>query len=57
MLVTDAMSSVGASSTGRDRFMLMGREVRLFDGRLTTADGTLAGAHLTMIEAVRNAVR
>ena len=34
----------------------MGREVRLHDGRLTTADGTLAGAHLTMIEAVRNAI-
>ena len=36
--------------------MLMGREVRLHDGRLTTADGTLAGAHITMIETVRNAV-
>ncbi|MHB2167669.1 N-acetylglucosamine-6-phosphate deacetylase [Alsobacter sp. R-9] len=53
MLVTDAMSSVGATS---DRFMLMGREVHLADGRLTTADGTLAGAHLGMNEAVRNAV-
>ncbi|MCP8936971.1 N-acetylglucosamine-6-phosphate deacetylase [Alsobacter sp. SYSU M60028] len=53
MLVTDAMSSVGAAT---DRFMLMGREVRLAGGRLTTADGTLAGAHLTMAEAVRNAV-
>lgn len=52
------MSSVGASSIGAttDSFMLMGREVRLHDGRLTTADGTLAGAHLTMIEAVRNAM-
>ena len=58
ILVTDAMSSVGASSIGAttDSFMLMGREVRLHDGRLTTADGTLAGAHLTMIEAVRNAM-
>lgn len=53
MLVTDAMPSVGAAS---DRFRLMGREVRLENGRLTTADGTLAGAHLGMDEAVRNAV-
>lgn len=53
MLVTDAMSSLGATT---DRFELMGREVRLADGRLTTADGTLAGAHLGMDEAVKNAV-
>ncbi|MEJ1160176.1 N-acetylglucosamine-6-phosphate deacetylase [Prosthecomicrobium sp. N25] len=53
MLITDAMSSVGAAT---DRFDLMGREVRLEQGRLTTADGTLAGAHLGMDEAVRNAV-
>jgi N-acetylglucosamine-6-phosphate deacetylase len=54
MLVTDAMPSVGADT---DRFMLLGREVRLRDGRLTAADGTLAGAHLDMASAVRNAVR
>ncbi|PSC06144.1 N-acetylglucosamine-6-phosphate deacetylase [Alsobacter soli] len=53
MLVSDAMSSVGAEA---DRFVLMGREVRLQDGRLTTAEGTLAGAHLAMDQAVRNAV-
>ncbi len=53
MIVTDAMSSLGAAG---DRFMLMGREVRLSGGRLTTADGTLAGAHLGMNEAVRNTV-
>jgi N-acetylglucosamine-6-phosphate deacetylase len=53
MLVTDAMPSVG--TTG-DRFTLIGREVRLRDGRLTTADGILAGAHLDMAAAVRNAV-
>jgi N-acetylglucosamine-6-phosphate deacetylase len=28
----------------------------LHENRLTSPDGTLAGAHLTMIEAVRNAV-
>jgi N-acetylglucosamine-6-phosphate deacetylase len=53
-LVTDAMPTVGASL---ERFDLMGRTVTLADGRLTTAEGTLAGAHLDMASAVRNAVR
>jgi N-acetylglucosamine-6-phosphate deacetylase len=53
-LVTDAMPTVGASM---DRFELMGRTVTLKDGRLTTEQGTLAGAHLDMASAVRNAVR
>jgi N-acetylglucosamine-6-phosphate deacetylase len=52
-LVTDAMPTVGASLT---RFDLMGRTVTLADGRLTTDTGTLAGAHLDMATAVRNAV-
>src|SRR5689334_16641374 len=53
-LVTDAMPTVGASL---DRFELMGRTVKLADGRLTSEEGTLAGAHLDMVSAVRNAVR
>jgi N-acetylglucosamine-6-phosphate deacetylase len=53
-LVTDAMPTVGSSL---DRFDLVGRTIRLADGRLTTEDGTLAGAHLDMASAVRNAVR
>jgi N-acetylglucosamine-6-phosphate deacetylase len=52
-LVTDAMPTVGAAI---DRFALMGRTIRLADGRLTTETGTLAGAHLDMASAVRNAV-
>ena len=36
--------------------MLQGRQITLHGNRLTGPDGTLAGAHLTMIEAVRNAV-
>jgi len=52
-LVTDAMPTVG---TSLDRFELMGRTIRLADGRLTTEAGTLAGAHLDMATAVRNAV-
>ena len=53
-LVTDAMPSVGA---GLDQFQLMGRTISLHEGRLTAPDGTLAGAHLDMASAVRNAVR
>lgn len=53
MLVTDAMPLVG---TGERQFLLHGRPITLRENRLTGPDGTLAGAHLTMIEAVRNAV-
>lgn len=53
-LVTDAMPSVG-STLGQ--FQLMGRTISLHEGRLTAKDGTLAGAHLDMASAVRNAVR
>ncbi|WP_342739414.1 N-acetylglucosamine-6-phosphate deacetylase [Bradyrhizobium sp. B117] len=53
MLVTDAMPLVG---TDDRQFLLQGRQIMLHDNRLTGPDGTLAGAHLTMIEAVRNAV-
>ena len=53
-LVTDAMPTVG---TSLDRFELMGRTIRLAAGRLTSEEGTLAGAHLDMASAVRNAVR
>jgi N-acetylglucosamine-6-phosphate deacetylase len=52
-LVTDAMASIGSDL---DSFTLQGRPVRAFGGRLTTVDGTLAGAHLDMASAVRNAV-
>ena len=53
MLVTDAMPLVGTEQ--RD-FLLQGRRITLEDGRLTRPDGTLAGAHLTMMDAVHNAV-
>jgi N-acetylglucosamine-6-phosphate deacetylase len=52
MLVTDAMPLVG---TDERQFLLQGRKITLHENRLTGSDGTLAGAHLTMIEAVRNA--
>lgn len=48
-LVTDAMSPMG---TDMDGFTLNGRQIVRVDGALRLADGTLAGADLTMIEAV-----
>ncbi|MBX6323581.1 MAG: N-acetylglucosamine-6-phosphate deacetylase [Rhodospirillaceae bacterium] len=54
MLVTDAMPTVGSAA---DRFTLQGQEVTRRDGRLTTADGTLAGSDLDMATAVRNLVQ
>jgi len=53
-LVTDAMPTVGAT---KDRFELVGRTITLANGKLTTEEGTLAGAHLDMATAVRNAVK
>jgi N-acetylglucosamine-6-phosphate deacetylase len=50
-LVSDAMP---AAAGGPERFSLQGREVRLEGGRLTLADGTLAGSNLTMDAAVRH---
>lgn len=50
VLVTDAMSPIG---TDMERFTLNGREIVRKDGALRLADGTLAGADLTMIDAVR----
>jgi N-acetylglucosamine-6-phosphate deacetylase len=54
MLVTDAMPSVGSDLTSFD---LLGQTVRRENGKLITADGTLAGSDLDMASAVRNAVR
>ena len=49
-LVTDAMSTIGTDMTG---FTLNGREIFRKDGRLTLADGTLAGADIDMIACIR----
>jgi N-acetylglucosamine-6-phosphate deacetylase len=53
MLVTDAMPTVGGES---DSFVLQGREIRVVDGVCQAPDGTLAGSHLDMAQAVRNAI-
>ncbi|CDZ41813.1 N-acetylglucosamine-6-phosphate deacetylase [Neorhizobium galegae] len=49
-IVTDAMSTIG---TDMKSFTLNGREILRQDGRLTLADGTLAGADIDMISSVR----
>jgi N-acetylglucosamine-6-phosphate deacetylase len=54
VLVSDAMPPVGGS---RSTFSLYGEPITVADGRCTRADGTLAGAFLTMAQAVRNCVR
>lgn len=49
-LVSDAMSTIG---TNLEEFELNGRTIHRNDGRLTLADGTLAGADLELDSAVR----
>ena len=49
-LVTDAMSTIGTDMTS---FFLTGREIFREGGRLTLADGTLAGADIDMASCIR----
>ena len=51
-LVSDAMATVG----GPESFDLYGREIRLSDGRLVNAEGSLAGAHVTQAEGLRRLI-
>ena len=53
VLVTDAMPSVGTSASS---FVLQGKTIRVIDGACVDSAGTLAGSHLDMAGAVRNAV-
>ena len=50
VLVTDAMAPIGTDMTS---FTLNGRTIYRKDGSLRLADGTLAGADLDMISAIR----
>ncbi len=54
MLVSDAMPPTGTTLAA---FMLQGRRILRRDGRLTTEDGTLAGADICLADAVRTLVR
>ncbi|MFN4192000.1 MAG: N-acetylglucosamine-6-phosphate deacetylase [Tabrizicola sp.] len=51
-LVSDAMSTVGGSG----HFRLYGQDVWLREGRLVNAEGSLAGAHVTMAEGLRRLI-
>lgn len=51
-LVSDAMATTGGT---KDHFQLNGRTVRLRQGRLTLEDGTLAGAHGSLLDMLRYA--
>ena len=53
MLVTDAIHCVGAQG---NTFTLAGQEIVRSNGKVTTAQGTLAGSDLDMASAVRNCV-
>jgi N-acetylglucosamine-6-phosphate deacetylase len=52
LLVTDAMPTVGSPDTS---FILDGKTIVASEGRVTNAEGTLAGSDLTMLAAVNNA--
>lgn len=54
ILVTDATPPVG---TTMDSFIIGGQPVFYRNGKCVSADGTLGGSALTMIEAVANGVR
>ena len=54
LLVTDAMPTVGSDATA---FELYEENIKLADGVLRNAAGSLAGSNLSMIEAVSNAMR
>jgi N-acetylglucosamine-6-phosphate deacetylase len=52
IIVTDAMATVG----GSDEFELYGNKVHLKDGRLLNSEGSLAGAHTTILQELSNMV-
>ncbi len=52
LLVTDAMATVGSDQAS---FTFDGMEISIVDGSCRTPEGHLAGSHLDMISAVRNA--
>lgn len=52
-LVSDAMATVG----GPDSFTLYGQEITVRDGALVNAEGALAGAHIDLVQSLRNVHR
>ncbi|MTH76978.1 N-acetylglucosamine-6-phosphate deacetylase [Paracoccus aestuariivivens] len=51
-LVSDAMPTVG----GPDHFTLYGMDIHVQDGALVNAQGSLAGAHIDMLESMRRLI-
>ncbi len=51
MIVTDAMPTVGSHTP---HFQIGDTQIQLNDGKLSSADGTLAGSNLNMAAAVKN---
>ena len=54
ILITDAMPTVGSK---KKSFELYGQRLQLKEGVLRDKRGSLAGSHLTMMDAVRNAMK
>ena len=54
VLISDAMPTVGSPRTW---FELNGERIELQDGVLRNSRGSLAGAHLTLLDAVGNVIR
>ena len=54
VLITDAMTGAGLAD---GRYLLVGNEVTVNDGRATLANGTLAGSVATLNQCVRNVNR
>jgi N-acetylglucosamine-6-phosphate deacetylase len=54
IIVTDAMATAGSDIQA---FTLNGRTIHRRNGRLTLADGTLAGADVDMVTSIRTLVR
>ena len=50
--VSDAMATVG----GPDHFTLYGQDIYVRDGALVNAEGSLAGAHIDLVQSLRNLV-
>lgn len=55
MLVTDSMHTIGAPEI--ESFTLTGQTIFVKGDRLVNENGSLAGAHITMIQSVHNAIK
>ena len=54
-IVTDSLAAAGAGPE-LERFTFVGKTIYVKNGRCYDANGTIAGASITMMESVRNAV-